>query len=427
MADGFSREISRVVAGQLAEVAGYESVQDSAAEVLGELLIKYITELSASSHGYAELANRTAINVHDILLALDDLGTSVPELQNYLSSLTTDDNTFAHPLPQYPIQKPGRKLPTFQDKKETPPPHIPPFLPAFPDKHTYVQTPKFPGHEQDPAKQTQMVQQARRQAEKSLVKLHYSLTNPGQQGLQDGAPAGPPAAAAGAGVDGAAATTSAAPGVASQPAASAAGPSSPAAAAAAAAGTSSTNPFLAPPGTVVLPPGATQAQMPWVGLGGPQGAGGHLGGGGPRHAFVPDAALHAFKAVLPAEATGGAAAAQGAQDTGDVAAPEEDMETTGDNPVYQGGVQKEPLGSVHDYATRAYSAAQAASSGRVAGDAYEKAAAKAAEEAAAASGARASRHPKDPKYEYERRKHPAEEILDAGSLDVDRAMEGEDE
>jgi len=35
MADSFSREISRVVAGQLAEVAGYESVQDSAAEVLG--------------------------------------------------------------------------------------------------------------------------------------------------------------------------------------------------------------------------------------------------------------------------------------------------------------------------------------------------------------------------------------------------------
>eukprot|EP00983_Pelagomonas_calceolata_P051165 1142293-Pelagomonas_calceolata.AAC.1 len=28
----------------------------------------------------------------------------------------------------------------------------------------------------------------------------------------------------------------------------------------------------------------------------------------------------------------------GAQDTGDVAAPEEDMETTGDNPVYQGGI-----------------------------------------------------------------------------------------
>jgi len=34
---------------------------------------------------------------------------------------------------------------------------------------------------------------------------------------------------------------------------------------------------------------------------------------------------------------------------------------------------------------------------------------------------------KDFKYEFERRKHPAEEILDVGSLDVDKAMEGEDE
>lgn len=52
-------------------------------------------------------------------------------------------------------------------------------------------------------------------------------------------------------------------------------------------------------------------------------------------------------------------------------------------PYVLAGVQKEPLGSVHDYATQAYSAAQAASSGRMTGDAYEKAAAKAAMEAAA--------------------------------------------
>lgn len=238
--DGYSRELCRVVCGQLAELAGYEAVQESAVEVLGELLAKYITELAASSHGYAELAQRTQLNVNDVLLALDDLGTSVPELQTYLASLTPvsaargagpggarasqrsrmqqlrdggacthartrmrthtplpqgaaacalcawrdmhtcihaarspqpprlppahaapaaparqEDNTFAHPLTQYPIQKPGRALPSFLDKREAPPPHIPPFLPAFPDKHTYVQTPKFPGHEEDPAKQTQ--------------------------------------------------------------------------------------------------------------------------------------------------------------------------------------------------------------------------------------------------------------------------------
>ena len=87
-ADDFSRAIARCAAGQLAELAGYESVQDSAAEVLSELLIKYITELSASSHGYAELANRSSVNVHDILLSLDDLGTSVAELKAYLSDLS---------------------------------------------------------------------------------------------------------------------------------------------------------------------------------------------------------------------------------------------------------------------------------------------------------------------------------------------------
>lgn len=46
------------------------------------------------------------------------------------------------------------------------------------------------------------------------------------------------------------------------------------------------------------------------------------------------------------------------------------------------GVQKEPLGSVHDFSTQAYNAAQAASSARASEDAYEKAAARAAEEAA---------------------------------------------
>jgi histone H3/H4 len=88
MAQEYSRAIARTVVGQLAELASYEAVQDSAAEILAELLLKYITELSASAHGYAELANRTAINVHDVLLGLDDLGTSVPELQTYLSSLS---------------------------------------------------------------------------------------------------------------------------------------------------------------------------------------------------------------------------------------------------------------------------------------------------------------------------------------------------
>lgn len=88
MSEDFTRALARVAVGQLAENAGYESVQESAVDVLSELMIKYITELSTTAHGYAELANRTSINIHDLLLGLDDVGTSVPELHAYLSSLT---------------------------------------------------------------------------------------------------------------------------------------------------------------------------------------------------------------------------------------------------------------------------------------------------------------------------------------------------
>eukprot|EP00955_Chlamydomonas_euryale_P070959 360908-Chlamydomonas_euryale.AAC.5 len=47
-------------------------------------------------------------------------------------------------------------MPTFEQRGEAPPPHIPPFLPAFPDAHTFEHTPAFPGHEQAPAKQTEV-------------------------------------------------------------------------------------------------------------------------------------------------------------------------------------------------------------------------------------------------------------------------------
>jgi histone H3/H4 len=89
MADDYARALAKVAAGQLAELAGYEAVQDSAAEVLAELLMKYTTELATGSHNYAELANRSSINAHDVLLALDDVGSSVPELQTYMSTLSS--------------------------------------------------------------------------------------------------------------------------------------------------------------------------------------------------------------------------------------------------------------------------------------------------------------------------------------------------
>ncbi len=67
------------------------------------------------------------------------------------------DQGFVHPLPpEYPVRGAGRQLPTWEERREAPPPHVPAWLPAFPDRHTYVRTPAFPGHEEDPAKQSEV-------------------------------------------------------------------------------------------------------------------------------------------------------------------------------------------------------------------------------------------------------------------------------
>ena len=87
MGDEYARAVSRVVAGQLTENAGYEAAQDSAVEILSELLMRYISEVAAGAHSYAEIASRTEANACDTLLALDDMGTSVEELQAYLDSV----------------------------------------------------------------------------------------------------------------------------------------------------------------------------------------------------------------------------------------------------------------------------------------------------------------------------------------------------
>ncbi|KXZ48863.1 hypothetical protein GPECTOR_25g448 [Gonium pectorale] len=162
MADDYSRRVARVVVAQMAELTGFEAAQESAVEILAELVIKYIQELCTAAHSYAETAHRTDFNVCDLNLALCDMGTSMEDLRKYLDSWLAEqgpgsyDQGFVHPLPpEYPIRAPGRSLPSWEERREEAPAHIPSWLPAFPDRHTYVRTPAFPGHEEDPVKQSE--------------------------------------------------------------------------------------------------------------------------------------------------------------------------------------------------------------------------------------------------------------------------------
>lgn len=88
MCDEYARSISQRVVAQLAEAAGFESAQESSIEILGDLLIRYMSELASGSHAYAEMASRSDVNAHDVFLSLDDLGSDAQQLQTYLSSLS---------------------------------------------------------------------------------------------------------------------------------------------------------------------------------------------------------------------------------------------------------------------------------------------------------------------------------------------------
>lgn len=85
MADEFSHSLSRVVAAQIAEAAGFEGVQESAVDILADLLLRYLGSLCSSAHGLAELAGRSQANLADVLLALEELGVTPDDLASHIA------------------------------------------------------------------------------------------------------------------------------------------------------------------------------------------------------------------------------------------------------------------------------------------------------------------------------------------------------
>jgi histone H3/H4 len=82
--DQYARTLARVAAAQLCEVAGFEAVQESAIDILADLLCRYQQATCVSAHQLAELAGRTQANAADILLALEDFNISADDLNTDL-------------------------------------------------------------------------------------------------------------------------------------------------------------------------------------------------------------------------------------------------------------------------------------------------------------------------------------------------------
>lgn len=202
--DVFGRAIARIAVAQICESLGFNSIQQSALDALSDVAVRYICDLGRTSHFYANLAGRTGCSVFDVLQGLEELGSTqgfssasdvhhclvnsgvVRDLTQYVS--IADEAPFARSIPHFPIAHHRKLTPTFSQIGEPPTgKHIPDWLPAFPDPHTYIHTPVWDEKASDP--RTGKIEQARqrRKAERSLLSLQQRLAYSGATSV---APAG---------------------------------------------------------------------------------------------------------------------------------------------------------------------------------------------------------------------------------------------
>lgn len=200
-AEKFSRAIARIAVSQICESAGFQGFQESALDALSDVGIRYLRDLGETAHSNANSAGRTDCNVFDVVQGLEDLnlcwgflGASdvnrclvgsgvVREIRRFVGS--AEEIPFARPVPRFPVIKSRKPTPSFAQIGETPiGNHIPDWLPAFPDPHTYLHTPRPTFNEKASDPHIDNVQETReqRKAERSLLSLQQQLACNGTVG-----------------------------------------------------------------------------------------------------------------------------------------------------------------------------------------------------------------------------------------------------
>lgn len=190
--DDFGRAVSKAMVAQICESVGFQSSKESALDALADIAIRYLCDLGKLATFYANLTGRTECNVFDVIRGLEDLEASqgfpgaadvshclagsgtVKDIASYIGS--AEEIPFAQSLPRFPVIKSRSLIPSFEQMGETPPgQHIPVWLPAFPDPHTYIHTPIWNERKTDP--RSDKIEQARqrRKAERSLLSLQQRL------------------------------------------------------------------------------------------------------------------------------------------------------------------------------------------------------------------------------------------------------------
>lgn len=198
--DDFGRAVSRIAVAQICESAGFQSSQRSVLDALVDITIQYICSLGKAAHCYANTSGRTECNVFDSIQGLEDIVGSVHgfigasddnkclvssgvvrDISQFVS--TAEEVPFPRAIPKFPIVRSLKTTPSFAQIGATPAgKHVPDWLPAFPDPHTYVHTPVW--NERTTDRRSDKLEQARqrRRAESSLLSLQQRIACIGAAG-----------------------------------------------------------------------------------------------------------------------------------------------------------------------------------------------------------------------------------------------------
>jgi transcription initiation factor TFIID subunit 8 len=174
------KDVLKVGIGQVMQEVGFGGARKSALDTFTDVVQTFILHVGRGAAASAQLASRTESTFFDMKSSLDEVRSDLSGLLHYQEN--SDQLAFAKALPNFPLRKNVVVVepsidPLIDDNIEPPPAHIPPFLPAFPDKRTYIATPVVASRDTAPTTVREKKLAENRQVEQSLTRLirtHYS-------------------------------------------------------------------------------------------------------------------------------------------------------------------------------------------------------------------------------------------------------------
>ncbi|XP_071449611.1 transcription initiation factor TFIID subunit 3 isoform X3 [Hetaerina americana] len=97
----YTKGVLRVVVAQICQTIGWHTIQNSALEILVDILHHYIEDLTKLTHRYSDLYGYTIPNLDHLALAFHDLGINLDELEEYVQFV--EPVPCAKDIPKYPL------------------------------------------------------------------------------------------------------------------------------------------------------------------------------------------------------------------------------------------------------------------------------------------------------------------------------------